>query len=503
MPSVSTSDAVASPVLAPVRAGQGRTMRQSSYRGSPPAPSQSEGFSPWLNLICVTLGTLIAVAWVPENPQTEGALRSSGLAMALAMAAGPLAATFGNPRNVLRTENIIGFMPFYWLLLDLVTGSYAMTGISADEARKVFWVIGVYLIAYWIGTMAKPWPLHQGFLRSCQIRPEASVLFPVVLICFCLAMLKFAMPCKFDVVVMFRYALMERWGAPWGRGNFGSWDAFADHLAYFGYLLPTFAVMIAQKKSWLNPMTLVALLCAGIFLLFLSQSGARRVVGVCLVAAIFTWVINQRQLRGWHLTILAMGMAAVLVLMQMMIITRGVGFGRAGLELAGRAAIDSMSGKETAAGAPKAIHVDDNFLRLAQTVSLIPEKYDYVYHRQLYYIIARPIPRALWPGKPTDPGFSLHALVATGASLSTSILGEFWISLGFPAVFLGGWFYGRLARMSSPLLKFGNGTVAPMFYGYMTMTLFVGFRSLVEVILFSYALLGWMAANWLLKKFFH
>jgi hypothetical protein len=462
---------------------------------------ESEGFAPWLNIICVTLGMLGAIALVPENPQPEGALNASGLFMGCAMAVGPLVAAFANPRNLLRTENIIGFMPFYWLLLDLVTGAYPMYGIKEQEVIKVFWVIGVYLISYWIGTTARPWGLPQGFLRSCQMRPEASVLFPVVLVCFSLAMLKFALPCKFDLGTMFYYAFKERWGAPWGRGTFGGWDAFTDHLAYFGYLLPTFAVMIAQRKSWLHPMTLVAVLCAGIFLLFLSQSGSRRIVGVCLVAAIFTWVINQRQIRGWQLTILAMGMAAVLVFMQMMIITRGVGFGATGLELAGEAAIDSISGKQIASGAPKAIHVDDNFLRLAQTVHLIPEKIDYVYYKQIYYIIARPVPRALWPNKPVDPGFSLHALVASGASLSTSMLGELWISLGFPFVALGGWFYGRLARMSSPLLKFGSGTVAPMFYGYMTMTLFVGFRSLVEVILFSYALLGWMAANWLIKKF--
>ena len=474
--------------------------RRSSYTGGRPSSVGYEGFSPWVNIICVSLGTLYAMMNVPDNSEADGALVSCGMGMGLGMAVGPALAALLNPRDVLRTENIVGFMPFYWLIMDLVTGAYPMIGVSSAVVSKTFLAIGVYLIAYWVGTMAKPWRLPEAFLRSCQLKPETSVLMPVVLVCFFLAMLKFALPCKFDLVLMFKSALGARWTAPWGRGQFGGWDAFTDHLAYFGYLLPTFAVMIAQRKSWFHASTLVALLCAAIFLLFLSQSGARRIVGVCLGAAVFTWIVNQRQVRAWHLGILAMGVGAILVLMQMMIISRGLGFGTLGFDTAGSAAVSTLKGDAVAAGGPKTISVDDNFLRLAQTIMLIPERYDYVYYKQIYYTIARPVPRVLWPGKPESPGFDLYVLVASGASLSTTIVGEFWISLGFPAVWLGGWCYGRLARMSSPLFHAASGTVGPMFYGYITMTLFVGFRSLVEVILFSYALLAWVGATWIIKK---
>ncbi len=39
----------------------------------------------------------------------------------------------------------------------------------------------------------------------------------------------------------------------------GGWDAFLDHFAYFGYLLPTLAVVLAREVGWLNWRTLLTL----------------------------------------------------------------------------------------------------------------------------------------------------------------------------------------------------------------------------------------------------
>jgi hypothetical protein len=106
----------------------------------------------------------------------------------------------------------------------------------------------------------------------------------------------------------------------------------------------------------------------------------------------------------------------------------------------------------------------------------------------------------LWEGKPIDGGFSLETFDAKGASLSCSIVGEMWMSLGYAAVLLGGWLFGRVARMGDPLFNVAKGSVGPMFYGYLTMIGVVGWRSMVELLLFSYALIGWVVATWIHSK---
>lgn len=457
---------------------------------------------PFVSIACIFLGTLFASSLVPLKVSTPGALRSAALVMIVGLAAGPLFSSFSNMRNLMRTENLIGLAPIYWLLLDLVTGIYEMERTSQDALSQTFWVIGVGTMAYWLGTLAKPWTLPAGFMRACNLRFSTSTLLPTVLLCFTLAMLRFAIPCDFDLGLMLRSVTSDRWSAPWARGALGGWDAFADHLSYFGYLLPTLAIIIARRTSWFHIVTIIALVCAGIFLLFLAQSGARRIIGVCLGAALLYWILDRKTIKMYQFVVSAAVIAGILFIMQMMIISRTAGIGTIGFGNATQVAYYSIKGEDLAAGAiPKGLHIDDNFLRLSQTVLLVPSKFDFVYHKQLLQILVRPIPRILWPNKPTNAGFELYKILDSGASLTTSILGEYWISGGYLVVILGGWFYGRLACISAPLFNAASGSLAPMFYGYMTMTLFVGYRSLVEVILFSYALLGWWFAAWVIGKF--
>lgn len=458
-------------------------------------------FFPGLGIISTTFGLVLALALIPERVQTPGAMRASAIAMILGLVTAPLAAAWVNLRFLLRTENIIGMAPVYWLMLDMVTGNYEMEYVKDEGAQTAYLIIALCTCSYWWGTMFKSWQLPTAFLRTCQFRISTEVLMPVILLCFFLGMLRFAIPCGFDLGLMFRSVTSARWNAPWTRGALGGWDAFTDHLTYFGYLLPTLAVIVARRKSWFHGATIIALLCAAIFMLFLAQSGSRRIIGVCLGAALLYWIMDQRKINPMKLVIASISLAALVGIMQMMVLTRAVGLGEVGVDTASRAAVYSLQGYKVGGAGTAGIHVDDNILRLAQAVQIVPDKLDYVYHRLLFYTMVRPIPRVLWKGKPEDPGFSLQKLLNAQASLTFTIVGEFWISWGYFGVVLGGWFYGRLVTMASPLFWAAPETMAPMFYGYITMTLFVGYRSMVEVLLFSYAMLGWWLVTWVLSKF--
>jgi hypothetical protein len=460
-----------------------------------------QSFFPGLGIMGNVFGLVLALALMPEHVQAPGALRDSALVMIAGMAVAPLAAAWVNLRFLLRTENIIGLAPAYWLMMDMVTGSYTMEYIRHEGAQKAFVIIALCTSAYWWGTMFRPWILPGGFLRTCQFRISSEALMPVILLCFFLGMLRYAIPCGFDLQLMFESVSSARWDAPWTRGALGGWDAFTDHLSYFGYLLPTLAVVMARRKSWFHPTTIVAVACAAIFFLFLSQSGSRRIIGVCFGAALLYWIMDQQKIKPLKLLVAGAGLVVILWLMQLMVLTRTVGIGEIGMTRAGEAAAYSLQGYQVSAGGPVGIHVDDNILRLAQTLQIVPDKIDYVYHKLIFYNMVRPIPRVFWKNKPEDPGFSLQKILNSQASLTFTIVGEFWISWGYFAVILGGWLYGRLATVSSPLFYAAPETMAPMFYGYMTMTFFVGYRSMVEVLLFSYAMMGWWLVTWVIGKF--
>ncbi|WP_206026124.1 hypothetical protein [Roseimicrobium sp. ORNL1] len=441
------------------------------------------------------------MAAVPSNPQKEGVLFISGMLMSLGLAVAPITAFLRNPRNILRTENIIGLAPIYWLFMDLVTAIYDLPLVDRGAVRLSFLTTGIFVTMFWLATMQKPWKLPKAFMNSCSFRPEVSVILPITIICFVLAMLAYAIPSNFDVMLMFRSILQNRFSAPWARGELGGWDAFIDHLNYFGYLLPTLAVMLMRRKGLMHPATVVGFVLAGIFLLFLMHSGARRIIGVCLGSALIYWVLDRERVRIWQLIASAAAIGAILWVMQGMLVFRTLGVGELGVSNTARIAWESMQGKDAAIGTPKGLAVDDNFFRLTQVLSIVPKAHPHVYWRHIWYVLVRPIPRVFWAGKPMDGGFRLQDFDDKGASLSITVVGEAWLSWGYIAVIFAGWMFGRLSRMNSPLFNASSGSVGPMFYGYVTMMLFVGWRAIQEILLFSYALLGWMLASWIYSKF--
>ncbi len=139
-------------------------------------------------------------------------------------------------------------------------------------------------------------------------------------------MLAYAIPCNFDIPLMVESLGKDRWSAPWARGRLGDWDAFRDHLHYFGYLLPAFATMLARRRGWFHPLAVISVLMAIIYLLFLAQGGSRRLVGATLGAAVCYWVLDRPKVKFTQITIAGGAVVTILWAMQVMIYARDVGF---------------------------------------------------------------------------------------------------------------------------------------------------------------------------------
>ncbi len=69
-----------------------------------------------------------------------------------------------------------------------------------------------------------------------------------------------------------------------------------------------------------------------------------------------------------------------------------------------------------------------------------------------------------------------------GVSLSTSIIGEWYLSFGWIAVVFGGWLHGRLARTVNVLREIAEYRTNPIVYGLAVMVLVSGMRSMLELV---------------------
>jgi hypothetical protein len=435
--------------------------------------------APVIGFVSALLGTLFAtVTLFPDQPSPRGALMIPGLVLAASILLVPaLRALFASPQ-VLNAENFVcaGFL--LWLLLDLVQGSYDLRAASDDGIRMALVAIGTFAAAMWLGTAGKPWPLPKAFLDVAKRPLDAALIARIIPICFFLGMFNFLYAVNFNVPEMFSYLGAQRWAAPWARGALGGWEAFRDQLPYFGYVLPALTALLIAKRGLFRVQTVLALSMSAIMVAFLSQGGGRRIIGVTVGAALLAWVQTNPGARLKNMMVVTIGGLALAWTAQFMLNVRTSGYQDF-----------LMRGSDY-----DYLHIDDNFLRLAQIIDLVPRQRPYVYEQQLVFTVVRPVPRVLWPNKPVTPGFDLASEVGLkGVSLSSSILGEWFISFGWTALILGGWLHGSLAKTINALPRSpGSNSVV---YALAVMVLVAGMRSMLDLVVMSYALIAFWAVN--------
>ena len=453
-----------------------------------------------LAIVSTALGTATAIVLIPDHGTGEDALFASALAMTLGLLTAPVAALLYQPRVILRGEYLMTLAPIYWLLLDLLQGVYSMSTIDNDQIRQAFLGIGLFVVMVWIGALRRPWKIPATVIATAKQQFSLQAYFRLAIACFGIGMLTFAIPSNFNVAVMIYYLGQERWAAPWARGQLGGWDAFLDHLQYFGYLLPVLTVVVGKHAGWRNIRTIICMGMSFVMTLFIAQSGSRRIVGVVIGMALILWVLGHDRLRVKHVVQTSLAVVALLITLQVMLEYRNVGL--ATIVGVRTDAAESRAEKQRFLENEK-LRVDDNFYRLCQVIQLIPKTYPFVYHKYFLYILVRPVPRVFWPEKPVDPGFDLPSAVGVeGVSYSYSVIGELYMSLGFIGIAFGGWFYGRVSAMARGLLMRTQTLAALIMYSVVVMALFSGMRSTLELVLVSYVVLAWIVIAKIFGKLF-
>jgi hypothetical protein len=152
--------------------------------------------------------------------------------------------------QLLGAENLVAFGYVFWLLLDLIQGAYDLRDAADWALRDAFIAVGVSAAAMWIGAAGRPWKLPNWLGEIASREMDTRTVARLVPVCFILGMLNFAYATGFDMPRMFSYLGESRWSAPWGRGQLGGWNAFADQLQYFGYVLPSLTALLIVRRGF-------------------------------------------------------------------------------------------------------------------------------------------------------------------------------------------------------------------------------------------------------------
>lgn len=444
--------------------------------------------------VAFVLGLMVTSLYVEANtPSTLAHGYAVGVAASFALS---LAIDFRRDfRNLIRTD-LMAISSLYFLTLFefLLPQTTFDTMVTLSELKPALTACLVGFAGLAIGRHFAPHATRdfQGLLRR-EVSPNVLIsIFTVGLVGGYFHML---LAVDFDFLLMLDYFMAPRFSQPWSRGRFGDWKALLGEFGMVVYLVPPIAGIVLANRARYNSRQLAYVAVGFLFTLFYGfSSGTRNIFATYLATFLVAYVFSYDTKRKKELiAVSAITAALMLAATVVMLEFRNIGFTN---YLEDYKEIREAK-KETE------FFVDYNLYVIAKLVDIFPQRYDYLGFQIPYLAIIRPIPRALWPGKPEGMSVSIEDAVGVeGLTLASSFVGEAYMSGGTVGVFLTGLAFGGIAGWWNRLGQNGNSPFGHLIFASGFFAAVISMRSMF---VFTTAILPTIGAlvlgHWLLKRY--
>src|SRR5262249_26235948 len=115
---------------------------------------------------------------------------------------------------------------------------------------------------------------------------------------------------------------------------------------------------------------------------------------------------------------------------------------------------------------------------------VFPNSFEFLGFEIPFNAVIRPIPRALWPGKPEGLSVTIESALAgsPGTTLSCTFVGEAYMAGGLLAVLLMSLAFGAASEMWNRLGRDVNSAFAQMLYASGFLCAAIGMRSMLSIV---------------------
>jgi hypothetical protein len=128
------------------------------------------------------------------------------------------------------------------------------------------------------------------------------------------------------------------------------------------------------------------------------------------------------------------------------------------------------------------VFVDSNLVVISKLTEVFPRMNSYLGLEIPYNALIRPIPRAIWPGKPEGLSVGMEdALGAEGLTLASTFVGEAYMGGGILGVLLAGLIFGAAAAKWNQLGRDLSSNYKLILYVSGFFAAAIGMRSLLVV----------------------
>lgn len=447
------------------------------------ARAEATSQNPAVPTLIMVVG-LAATWFVLPSTDPEAIFDAAAIGVGVALASATAVEAFAGVRALIRTDNLMLWVFYGLTLLEFLFPQPDVNGsVSVDAATNGTAVVLLGFLGMVVGR-------HLVMARSNPIAPvdfKPAHLFGLFLFAFVIGYLHIFLAVNFNLIEMIEQMARPRFTQSWGRGKFGDISALLYELSLLIYLLPPIAGFIfAREKQFSALQKLVVVLVLALTFFYAFASGTRNVLGTYVIAMFGAYVLSKPDLKLKRLLMVGVPLAILLLFVSTLM-----------LELRSSGGISSLGNAERQYNT---LYIDHNMVNIANLTNVFPDAVDYLGLEIPYQSIIKPIPRALWPGKPEGLSTSIEAALGSFDGVTTlacTFAGEAYMAFGFVGVLIAGLFFGAAAGWWNQIGQDRGSSFSQILYASGFLCAAMAMRSLLVMVPFMLPTL----AMWMIGKF--
>jgi hypothetical protein len=338
----------------------------------------------------------------------------------------------GGIRNLLRTD-IMMLIALYGLVFveflfpqDSFTIFVSPQGAQTGTTAALIGFAGIAL--------GRHMALRFGSRPSRKVMRDLSNrgLINLFILVAALGYLHILLAVNFDIFEAIRQMALPRFYQSWSRSRLGGVSTLLNEVGLLIFLIPPLAGVIFAQLRQFGPAALFVVASVFALTIFKGFAGGTRSVFIInlITFTIAYFLVRPRTTVLNLLLIAAPAMAIAAIGSLYMLEFRQIGLTRY-----------DFSDVEQAT-----LFVDLNLINISRLTEVFPVPNNFLGWEIPFNALIRPIPRAIWPGKPEGLSIGIEeALGATGLTLSATFVGEIYMAGGQLAVAAAALVLGSLA----------------------------------------------------------
>ncbi|WP_407185015.1 O-antigen polymerase [Bradyrhizobium centrosematis] len=427
----------------------------------------------------------LAVTWlVLPSEDAESLFKTAAIGVGLALALSTAMEAVQGVRALIRTDNLMLWVLYGLTLLEFLFPQPDVNAIVSVEAAQR----GATAVLLGFSGLAIGRHLVSSRAReAASIDLKPSHLFVLFLVAFGLGYLHIFLAVNFNPVEMIEQMSRPRFTQPWGRGKYGNLYSLLYELNLLIYLLPPIAgLILARAERFSAAQKTIVLVILTLTFYYAFASGTRNILGTYVISMFGAYALSKPDLKLKQVLMVGMPVAALLLFASTLM-----------LEFRSAGGITAIASEERHYDT---LYIDHNIVNLSNLTNVFPDAVPYLGFEIPYQAIIKPIPRALWSGKPEGLSTSIEAALGMEdgvTTLSCTFVGEAYMTWGLLGVVIAGLGFGAAAGWWNRVGQQSGSSFSQILYASGFLAAAMAMRSMITMVPFMLPTL----ALWLLGKY--